>query len=208
MPQRLDRVDTAILKALMDDGRRSYRQIAKITGVSTPTVESRIRRLNETGFIIKIIPRFDPDKVAEGLTALITFRVNDTDLQNIAAKLSELDDIRSIFLITGETNLMIRIVLADVKDLQDFISYRIKEFGDLQMVSNQIITKTIKDEQGIVIRSDMGISLTCDYCKADISGKPITLRVGQGERYFCCKTCRGSYKEKYRSRIESLTRKT
>jgi len=208
MPQKLDRIDAAILKALMEDGRRSYRQIAKITGVSTPTVESRIRRLNETGFITKIIPRFDPDKVAEGLTALITFRAKDADLQNIAAKLSGLDEIRSIFLITGETNLMIRIVLADVKDLQDFISYRIKEFGDLQMVSNQIITRTIKDEQGIVIRSDMGISLTCDYCKADISGKPITLRVGQGERFFCCKICRGSYKEKYKKRIESLAKKT
>ncbi len=208
MPQKLDRVDTAILNALMEDGRRSYRQIAKITGVSTPTVESRMRRMTETGFITKIVPRFDPDKVAEGLTALITFRVKDVDLQNIATKLSELDEIRSIFLITGETNLMIRIVLADVKDLQDFISYRIKEFGDLQMASNQIITKTIKDEQGIVIRSDMGISLTCDYCKADISGKPITLRVGQGERFFCCKICRGSYKEKYKTRIESLARKT
>jgi len=208
MPQRLDRVDSTILKALMEDGRRSYRQIAKITGVSTPTVESRIRRMNETGFITKIIPRFDPDKVAEGLTALLTFRVNDADLHTIAAKLSELEEVRSIFFITGETNLMLRIVLVDAKDLQDFISYRIKEFGDLQMVSNQIITKTIKDEQGVVIRSDMGISLTCDYCKADISGKPITLRVGQGERYFCCKICRESYKEKYKSRIESLAKQT
>ena len=57
MPYKFDKVDSAILKVLMEDGRRSHRQIAKITGVSSPTVETRIRRMYETGLITKIIPR-------------------------------------------------------------------------------------------------------------------------------------------------------
>ncbi|MFQ6135351.1 MAG: AsnC family transcriptional regulator, partial [Nitrososphaerales archaeon] len=198
MPLRLDRVDVLILRSLIEDGRRSYRQIAKMTGVSTPTVEARIRRMYETDFIRRISPVFDPDKVAEGLTALVAFRVDDTDLQETAAKLSELKEVRSVFLTTGESNLMLRLVLNDAKELQDFISYRTREFGNMQVVSSQIITKTMKDEQGIVIKSDLGIALTCDYCKGEVAGKPFKLRVGQGERYFCCKTCLASYKEKYK----------
>ncbi len=206
MPLRLDRVDVSILKALKEDGRRSYRQIAKMTGVSTPTVEARIRRMFETGFIKKISPLFDPNKVAEGLTALVAFRVDDTDLQELASKLAELEEVRSVFLTTGESNLLLRLVLNDARELQDFISYRTREFGNMQVVSSQIITKTTKDEQGIVIKSDLGISLTCDYCKGEVTGKPFKLRVGQGERYFCCKTCLASYKEKYKTRIESLSK--
>jgi len=208
MPYNFDKVDSAILKTLMEDGRRSHRQIAKITGVSSPTVETRIRRMYETGLIKKIVPIFDPDKSTSGLTAIITFQVNDNLLQDIATKLSQLEEVRSVFLITGESNMMIRVFLSDAKDLQNFISYRSKEFGEIKVVSSKIVTNTIKDEQGIIINSNLGISLSCDYCKADIVGKAIMLRVGQGERYFCCKICRATYNEKYKSRIEALSRKT
>jgi len=36
MPLKLDELDVKILKALYDDGRKSYREIAKIIGVSAP----------------------------------------------------------------------------------------------------------------------------------------------------------------------------
>jgi Lrp/AsnC family leucine-responsive transcriptional regulator len=208
MPLLLDRIDVLILRALLEDGRRSYRTLAKMTGVSTPTVESRTRRMFETGFIKRISPIFNTDKMTEKLTALITFRVNDTQLQDIAAKFSDLNEVRSIFLITGESNLMIRVVVNDSRELQDFISGRTAEFGNMKVVSSQIVTKSIKDEQGVIISDDLGISLTCDYCKGDVAGKTFKLKVGQGERYFCCKVCLTSYKEKYKTRIEALSKKT
>ncbi|MFL6457435.1 MAG: AsnC family protein [Nitrososphaeraceae archaeon] len=36
-----DKVDLAIINSLMQDGRKSFRQIAREIKVSTPTVESR-----------------------------------------------------------------------------------------------------------------------------------------------------------------------
>lgn len=206
MPLRLDRVDIAILQVLMEDGRRSYRQISKMTGVSTPTVEARMRRMYETGFLKKIAPVFDPEKVTEGLTALVTFRVDDATLTETANKLAELEEVRSIFFTTGESNLMLRLVLNSAKELQDFISGRTREFGNIQVVSSQIVTKTVKDEQGIVVKSGLGIPLICDYCGGEVAGKPFKLRVGYGERYFCCKTCLTSYKEKYKARIQALSK--
>lgn len=206
MPLTLDRIDAAILKALNEDGRRSYRQISKMTGVSTPTVESRVRRMIDIGLIKKISPVFDPDKVMEGLTALVTFRVEDATLSETAAKLAEAEEVRSAFMTTGGSNLMLRLVLNNAKELQDFISSRTRELGNLQVISSQIITKTVKDEQGVIIRSGLGVPVTCDYCSGEVTGKPFKLKVGYGERYFCCKTCLASYKEKYGSRIRSLAK--
>jgi Lrp/AsnC family leucine-responsive transcriptional regulator len=206
LPLLLDKVDVLILRALIEDGRRSYRTLGKMTGVSTPTVEVRIRRMFETGFIRKISPIFDSDKITDKLIALVTFRVNDADLQQVASKFSDLHEVRSVFLITGESNLIIRVVVNDSRELQDFISYRSREFGNMQVVSSQIITKSLKDEQGVVISDDLGIELTCDYCKGDVAGKTFKLKVGQGERYFCCKICLASYKDKYKTRIEALSK--
>ncbi len=41
MPFQLDDYDVAILKALMKEGRKSFRQISRETGITTPTVRAR-----------------------------------------------------------------------------------------------------------------------------------------------------------------------
>lgn len=58
------------------------------------------------------------------------------------------------------------------------------------------------------ITKDMILKMTCDLCQGPISDKPYTLKIANFERFFCCTTCRASYKEKYKGRIESLNQKT
>jgi len=69
-----------------------------------------------------------------------------------------------------------------------------------------IRTKTIK-HRDMKITKNMMIKMTCDYCEGPISEKPHVLKIANFERFFCCTSCRGLYKEKYRGRIESLSRK-
>ncbi|HEX9318703.1 MAG TPA: AsnC family protein [Nitrososphaeraceae archaeon] len=45
MQTNLDKIDTQIINSLMQDGRKSFRQIAREIGVSTPTVESHFSRM-------------------------------------------------------------------------------------------------------------------------------------------------------------------
>jgi DNA-binding Lrp family transcriptional regulator len=48
---KLDNIDIAIINSLMQDGRKSFRQIAKEIRVSTPTVESHFTRMKDIGLI-------------------------------------------------------------------------------------------------------------------------------------------------------------
>jgi DNA-binding Lrp family transcriptional regulator len=59
MPFQLDDYDVAILKVLMRDGRKSFRQISRETGITTPTVRARFERLINVGFIKSVSPVFD-----------------------------------------------------------------------------------------------------------------------------------------------------
>ena len=63
MPIELDNYDISILKSLLKDGRKSFRQISRETGITTPTVKARYERLVNVGFIKKIIPLIDFGKV-------------------------------------------------------------------------------------------------------------------------------------------------
>ncbi|HEY9485515.1 MAG TPA: winged helix-turn-helix transcriptional regulator [Nitrososphaeraceae archaeon] len=63
MPLHLDNNDIAIIKSLLKDGRKSFRQISRETGITTPTVKARFERLVNIGFILGVLPIFDFDKV-------------------------------------------------------------------------------------------------------------------------------------------------
>lgn len=63
MPLSLDEIDVSILNSILEDGRKSFRQISRDTGITTPTVKARYERLVNIGFIKGVLPVFDFEKV-------------------------------------------------------------------------------------------------------------------------------------------------
>jgi len=56
------------------------------------------------------------------------------------------------------------------------------------------------------IGKNVSIKIPCDYCKRKIHEKPSVLNIGELQRFFCCSSCRTLYKEKYKRRIDNLTK--
>jgi DNA-binding Lrp family transcriptional regulator len=85
LPVELDGYDISILKSLFDDGRKSFRQISRETGITTPTVKARYERLVNVGFVKKIIPIIDLRKVqnASSLLELQTENNSKNQFKNI-----------------------------------------------------------------------------------------------------------------------------
>lgn len=59
MPFQLDDIDVAIIQSLIQDGRKSFRQISREIKVSTPTVQARYERLVNVGLIKSVSPVID-----------------------------------------------------------------------------------------------------------------------------------------------------
>ncbi len=66
MPLHLDDIDIAIIKSLVQDARKSFRQISRETKITTPTVKARFERLVNIGFIKGVIPVFDFNQIDNG----------------------------------------------------------------------------------------------------------------------------------------------
>ena len=63
MTYNLDDIDIALLKSLMEDGRKSFRQISREIKVSTPTVKFRYQRLVNIGLIKSVSPIINTSKI-------------------------------------------------------------------------------------------------------------------------------------------------
>ncbi len=64
-------MDIAIIKSLLKDGRKSFRQISRETKITTPTVKARYERLVNVGFIKGVLPIFDFNKIGNKEEILI-----------------------------------------------------------------------------------------------------------------------------------------
>jgi DNA-binding Lrp family transcriptional regulator len=66
MPLQLDNYDVQILNSLLKDGRKSFREISRETGITTPTVKARFTRLVNVGFIKSVSPILNLGLIEKG----------------------------------------------------------------------------------------------------------------------------------------------
>ena len=83
MPYQLDDHDVSILKSLLKDGRKSFREISRETGITTPTVKARFTRLINVGFIRSVSPILNFDLIEKGsILGLEHNKENNKDNEN------------------------------------------------------------------------------------------------------------------------------
>ncbi|OLE90744.1 MAG: hypothetical protein AUF79_08850 [Crenarchaeota archaeon 13_1_20CM_2_51_8] len=85
MPE-LDDVDARILGILVEDGRRSFREIARRAGITTPTVQTRIKRMMDEGLILGVSPIFNPSKFQLGLVFQLYLRLTQSRLRKLRGR--------------------------------------------------------------------------------------------------------------------------
>jgi len=86
MPHELDDIDIGIVNSLKEDGRKSFRQISRELGISTPTVQARYQRLVNIGLIKSISPVIDSTNIIneqkEHLQVLGSHKSQDLNLKS------------------------------------------------------------------------------------------------------------------------------
>ena len=202
---KLNSYDKSILKVLLDDGRASMRDVARKTSLTTPTVSYHFSRMQKSGLIKKFAPILDQNMVSKGVEAFVMLKTKAGETAKASKKLSALEQVSGLFVTSGENNIILKVSCTDTRELQDLLNARLPRLVDGEVVSSQMIMDTVKDEQLVSLSNDISVSLKCDYCKGEIaSDRPYNIRVGEGYHYFCCRTCRKSYMDKYGKRIRRI----
>jgi Lrp/AsnC family transcriptional regulator, leucine-responsive regulatory protein len=199
-----DTIDVKIIEALMEDGRASFRQIARRTSLTTPTVSARIARMTKAGLIRKFVPVLSVDSVDPHVLALVTLKVSSTVAEEVASDLARLREVEDVYMTTGQS-ITLKVALNSPQGLQCFLNLGVLAKPGVDVTSSQIITTVVKEEPAALLPSTMTMNLRCDYCSEEITRtRPYTVSVASSHYYFCCKTCRKAYLDKYGSRLAKL----
>ena len=91
----MEDTDRAIVRALTEDGRLSYTDLAERVGLSVSAVHQRVRRLEQRGVIKGYTARIDHEAIGLPLTAFVAVRPIDPsqpdDAPDKLASLSQIE---------------------------------------------------------------------------------------------------------------------
>ena len=120
----VDRIDAKILHVLAQDGRMSWRDLADRIGLSlTPTLR-RVRRLEEAGIISGYSARFDEQRLGFGITMYVMVTLEkqtEETLKVFERRVADVPEIMSCYLMTGDADYILRIVVSDLQSYQRFM---------------------------------------------------------------------------------------
>jgi DNA-binding Lrp family transcriptional regulator len=192
---KLEKVDIKILKILQEDGRASYRDIAKKVGVTTPTVSSKVSMYEQMGILRGFGARLDANALGE-VSVLLSVKCKPSDVPKIANKLKALEDVREVYLVGGSW-INAKVTLTDALHLNEFLS-RLTQIEKILDYEYKTIMETIKEEPRAVLSEGINAVLTCFYCKKPMHDKPVKIKLDGKDHFVCCNVCAREYMKKYK----------
>lgn len=119
----MEELDRQIVSALASDGRCSFTDLAKITGLSVSAVHHRVRRLEERGVILGFRAVLDHEAVDLPLSALISVTPYEASApDDIPDRLRHLREIDSCYSVAGDENYVLHVRVASPSALEDLLA--------------------------------------------------------------------------------------
>ena len=116
-------LDRRILTLLASDGRMSFTDLGKATGLSTSAVHQRVKRLEQRGLITGYGALIDYDQAGLPLTAFISIRpIDPSQPDDSPERLSAITEIESCWSVAGEESYILKVRVATPYALEDLLA--------------------------------------------------------------------------------------
>jgi Lrp/AsnC family leucine-responsive transcriptional regulator len=119
----VEEIDRKIVALLMHDGRMSYTDLGKATGLSTSAVHQRVRRLEERGVIRGYAAVVDHDALGLPLAAFISIKpVDSRQMDDSPQLLAHIPQIEACHSVAGEENYIVKVRVGKPRDLEELLT--------------------------------------------------------------------------------------
>lgn len=156
---KLDRIDLRILRELQSNGRITNVELAEHVGISAPPCLRRVRALEEAGYIRGYHADIAADKLGFGITVFTFVSLTnhtETDLWNFAKLAESWPSVRECYMMTGDSDFIIKIVAEDWESFQRFLTHDLAGAPNVSHYKSAPAMHRTKCEPGVPIDDKKG----------------------------------------------------
>jgi len=143
----LDEIDTAILRELQVDARRTNRDIAAAVGIAPTTALDRTRALRDRGVIVGATVDVDLEAIGRPVQALIAVRIRPPTRQNIEGfrnwAISPPETL-GVFVTSGTEDFLIHVAVPNNQHLYAFVIDRLTERAEVADVRTSVVYEHLR----------------------------------------------------------------
>lgn len=147
LPATLDPTDLRILARLQDDARLSNVDLARAVDLSPSPCLARVRRLEEAGFISRYVTLLDPIRMGLTVSVFIQVRLEkqvERSLETFERAMQERPEVMECYLMTGTSDYLLRVVVADIPALERFIVEFLSKVPGIGNIQSSFALKQVK----------------------------------------------------------------
>lgn len=122
MTVELDDADATILRTLQKDCRVGLEQLAQECSLSVPSVQRRLKRLRDSGLILKEVAVLNPTRFDYKMTFVVLVELDRESLQHLDVfrkRARNEPQVQQCYYVTGDADFILVCVAQDMKDYED-----------------------------------------------------------------------------------------
>ncbi|RRB02333.1 Lrp/AsnC family transcriptional regulator [Larkinella rosea] len=122
--EKLDSIDTQLLKLLGENSNVTIKELADRVNLSHTPVFERVKRLEAGGYIKKYIALIDAEKLNFGLIVFCNIKLKQHDKSighDFVTDILRLDEVVECYNISGDFDFLLKVYAKDMKHYQDFV---------------------------------------------------------------------------------------
>ena len=144
---QLDAIDLRILDELQRDGALSNVELARRVHLSPSPCLARVKALETHGVIDRYVALANPKALGLGLNVFISISLatqNRQSLADLEQRIAEHDEVMECYLMTGDSDYLIRIAVADMAALEKFIMEQLTPIPGIEKIRSSFALKQVR----------------------------------------------------------------
>jgi Lrp/AsnC family leucine-responsive transcriptional regulator len=148
----LDVTDRRILEALQRDAKLTNVELAARVHLSPSPCLARVRALEQAGVIQRYVTLLDPLRVGKAVSVFIQVRLEqqvEKTLKHFEAAVAAWPEVMECYLMTGDADYLLRVVVPDIASLERFILDRLTTIRGVANIRSSFALKQVKYETAL-----------------------------------------------------------
>ncbi len=160
-PTVLDATDLAILDRLQADARISNVELAREVNLTATPCFNRVKALEASGLIRSQVTLLDPERLGLSLNVFIQVSLEKQREEALVAferAMSARPEVMECYLMTGDSDYLLRVVVADMRALERFILHSLSKIPGISNIRSSIAIKQVRYKTALPL-PDKGYTL-------------------------------------------------
>ncbi len=144
---KLDSIDYRIIEELQQDGGLSNVELARRVHLSPSPCLARVKALEAAGVIRRYVALMDPQSLGLGLNVFINISLKAQSKEALAVfeqRIAEHDEVMECYLMTGDSDYLIRVAVTDIAALERFILEQLTPIPGIEKIRSSFTLKQVR----------------------------------------------------------------